>query len=47
MERKKIKIEKVLTNDGQIEGLPANPRKINDDEFQKLVESIKSLPEMT
>lgn len=47
MERKKIKIEKVFTNEGQIEGLPSNPRKISEEEMNRLEESIKSLPEMT
>lgn len=37
----------VHPNEGQIAGLPANPRFIKDDRFKKLVESIQDLPEMT
>lgn len=47
MERKKIDISIVYPNEGQIEGLPANPRLIKDEKFKKLVKSIKDLPEMT
>ncbi|WP_128545089.1 ParB/RepB/Spo0J family partition protein [Larkinella soli] len=34
------------TNDGQIEGLPKNPRFIKDERFHKLVQSIRDDPEM-
>lgn len=47
MKRQKININDVLANDGQIEGLPANPRLIKDDKFNKLLRSIQELPEMT
>lgn len=47
MERKRINISKVHTNNGQIAGLPANPRLIKDEKFKKLVKSIQDLPEMT
>lgn len=47
MERKKIDISIVHPNEGQIEGLPANPRLIKDEKFKKLVKSIQDLPEMT
>ena len=47
MERKKIDIRKVFANEGQIEGLPRNPRTIRKDKFRKLVKSIRELPEMT
>ena len=47
MKRKTIDISQVYPNDGQIEGLPANPRLIKDDKFKKLVKSIQDLPEMT
>lgn len=43
---KNIKIEFLEPNNGQIEGLPENPRYITDDEFAKLVKSIKDFPEM-
>ena len=47
MERKKVYISQVHPNEGQIEGLPANPRLIKDDRFKKLMKSIQDLPEMT
>ena len=47
MQRAKIDIQKVLPNEGQIEGLPRNPRLIKDEKFRKLCRSIQSLPEMT
>ena len=47
MKRLKVNIENVYPNEGQIEGLPANPRLIKDDRFKKLVKSIQDLPEMT
>ena len=47
MERKKVDIQKVAANEGQIEGLPRNPRLIRDDKFKKLLKSIRELPEMT
>lgn len=45
--REYISISKVCPNDGQIEGLPKNPRLIKGDRFRKLCKSIKELPEMT
>lgn len=47
MHREKIDISQVHPNEGQIEGLPANPRLIKDGRFRKLVKSIQDLPEMT
>lgn len=47
MQRLKIDICKVHLNEGQIEGLPRNPRLIKDGKFKKLCKSIQSLPEMT
>lgn len=41
-----IPITKIETNNGQIEGLPKNPRFIRDDKYQKLVKSIEDDPEM-
>ncbi|OPC51481.1 hypothetical protein BAY06_03905 [Elizabethkingia anophelis] len=41
-----IKISQLLLNEGQIEGLPRNPRFIRDARFMALVKSIKDLPEM-
>lgn len=47
MKHIKIDISKVKANEGQINGLPANPRLIKNERFRKLVRSIRSLPEMT
>lgn len=47
MQRCRLDISKVFSNDGQIEGLPRNPRKIEKKKFQKLCKSIRELPEMT
>lgn len=41
-----IPISKLQSNDGQIDGLPANPRLIKDDKFRKLVRSLEEDPEM-
>lgn len=46
MEQKIVKISKLHSNNGQVEGLPKNPRFIKDDKFKKLVKSIKEDPEM-
>ena len=43
MRREKIDISRVLPNEGQIEGLPANPRIIKNERFKKLVKSIRDL----
>lgn len=42
----KVKTNKLKPNNGQIEGLPTNPRYIKDDKFKKLVNSLKDDPEM-
>ena len=41
-----IKISKLKHNVGQIPGVPRNPRLIKDENYQKLVQSIKDSPEM-
>ena len=46
MEKKTIKIKDLQTNDGQIEGLPKNPRQIRDHRYEKLKKSIEDAPEM-
>lgn len=46
MEIKTIKIKDLATNDGQIEGLPKNPRQIRDQRYEKLKKSIEDAPEM-
>lgn len=47
MRRERIDISKVFPNEGQIDGLPANPRTLDKAKFRKLCNSIESLPEMT
>lgn len=46
MNSKNIPLTQIHTNDGQIEGLPKNPRFIRDNKYKKLVQSIKDDPEM-
>lgn len=41
-----IKINKLVSNNGQINGLPKNPRIIRDAKFEKLKQSIIDDPEM-
>lgn len=45
METKWLKRELLLANEGQIEGLPSNPRFIRDEKFEKLKKSIEEDPE--
>ncbi len=45
-ESKIIAIKDLSTNDGQIEGLPKNPRQIRDHRYDKLKKSIEDAPEM-
>ena len=47
MQLKQIGITDIVPNTGQIEGLPANPRFIKDENFAKLVQSLKDLPSLT
>ena len=47
MRRERIDIEDVLLNEGQIEGVPSNPRKIDEGRFESLCRSVRNLPEMT
>ena len=47
MERERIDIRKVFANEGQIEGLPRNPRTMRKERFRKLLKSVRELPEMT
>jgi hypothetical protein len=46
MKLEKIKLSKLKSNTGQIEGLPSNPRLIKDAKYQKLVKSLQDDPEM-
>lgn len=41
-----LPIAALAKNEGQIEGLPQNPRLIRDEKYRKLVQSIKDNPEM-
>ena len=41
-----LPIAALAKNEGQIAGLPANPRIIRDEKYRKLVQSIKDNPEM-
>lgn len=42
----RIAIELVQQNNGQIEGVPKNPRIIRDKRYKELVQSIRDMPEM-
>ena len=41
----KIELSRLQLNDGQLEGLPKNPRFIRDEKFKDLVRSIETSPE--
>ena len=43
---KEIPLEQIETNEGQINGVPRNPRLIKDDRFDALVKSLRENPEM-
>jgi len=42
----KIQLSKINLNNGQLEGVPKNPRFIRDDKFEHLKKSIEEDPEM-
>ena len=42
----KIQLSKINLNNGQVEGVPKNPRFIKDDKFERLKKSIQEDPEM-
>jgi len=42
----KIQLSKINLNNGQLEGVPKNPRFIKDDKFERLKKSIQEDPEM-
>lgn len=46
MKLETIDIEKLRSNSGQIEGLPANPRKWDADDVKRLAKSIEETPEL-
>ena len=41
----KLPINKLVNNTGQIDGVPANPRTINKDDYQKLLKSLQDDPD--
>lgn len=41
----KIPINKLRNNTGQLDGIPANPRSISIDDYNKLIKSLKDDPE--
>lgn len=45
-EIKEIPIRDLRTNNGEVEGLPRNPRKISNKQLDKLKKSLKDAPEM-
>lgn len=45
-ELKNINISELVVNNGQIEGVPKNPRFIRDERYEKLKQSISDSPEM-
>lgn len=46
MEHKRIKLTKLVQNNGQIEGVPKNPRQWTKDDVEKLKASIEETPEL-
>lgn len=42
---KKLDIGLLVNNNGQIDGVPKNPRKINQDDYEKLLVSLKEDPD--
>lgn len=46
LETEDIPLSVIDANEGQIEGLPANPRTVKDGKFRKLMQSIKDRPDM-
>ena len=46
METTILKISQIVPNEGQVEGLPNNPRTIRKPEFEKLKKSMEESPEM-
>lgn len=46
IQRREMDISQLHPNQGQVEGLPKNPRFIRDPKFKKLVKSIEDDPEM-
>lgn len=43
---KEIKLADLVPNEGQLDGLPANPRQISEEKFELLKRNIEAYPEM-
>lgn len=46
MEIRQIPLRHLKCNEGQIEGLPTNPRQIDEEHLDKLKRSLQEAPEM-
>ena len=46
MEITKIKCNKLVMNEGQIDGLPINPRQWKKDDIERLARSLQETPEL-
>lgn len=46
MEHKRIKLSKLVQNNGQIDGVPKNPRQWTKDDVERLKRSIEETPEL-
>lgn len=46
MEHRKIKLSKLVANNGQIEGVPKNPRQWTNEDVERLKQSIEETPEL-
>ena len=45
-QKKTLKLSEIVVNNGQIEGLPRNPRFIRDNKYKALLKSLEDDPEM-
>lgn len=46
MEHKRIKLSKLVQNNGQLDGVPKNPRQWSKDDVERLKRSIEETPEL-
>lgn len=46
MEHKRIKLSKLVQNNGQLDGVPKNPRQWSKDDVERLKKSIEETPEL-
>ena len=42
----KLPINKLVNNTGQIDGVPANPRTIKKEDYNKLIKSLQAGPDL-